>query len=536
MTIEWGYAGILLIAALVAAGIARTSWKRQAPGSRGLTALMLALIWWSVTYALFWLRLPQPRLLFWLDVTYFGVVLVPIGLLIFAMQFTGRGFAITIGRLALLCLVPALTLIFLWTDPLHGLFYGGVHRPPYQGVIYSGGPWFYISVAYSYGLVLIAFFFLLLKFLSSRFLYRQQMAAVLTGAAIPLLVNVFSLLGYSPFPNLDLTPLAFTVTGAFFAIALYRLGLLDIVPVARHTLVEEMNDGLLVLDAQNRIVDINPAAQAFLNLGGEPPIGESAYEVFAPWPDLRERFADTREAREEVKLTILGTDERTVDLRISPLMGGSDSYNGRLFLFRDISERVHIEAQLRRANRRLQKQLTEIEALQTLLREQAIRDPLTGLFNRRFLEESLPREISQAQREGDSLSIAMVDIDGFKSFNDTYGHTAGDNMLQALAGILIENTRGGDILCRYGGEEFVVVLPGASLETALMRIDACRQAFENKRLRHQGEVLATTLSAGVAAYPLHGSSTHDLLDAADKAMYWAKQQGRNQVLAFEKTA
>jgi diguanylate cyclase (GGDEF)-like protein len=105
-------------------------------------------------------------------------------------------------------------------------------------------------------------------------------------------------------------------------------------------------------------------------------------------------------------------------------------------------------------------------------------------------------------------------------------------MLQALAGILIENTRDGDILCRFGGEEFVVVLPAASLETALERIEACRQAFGAKLLRHQGKSLTTTLSAGVAAFPLHGDTTAELLNAADQAMYQAKQRGRNQVIPF----
>lgn len=534
MTIEWGYAGILLIAALAAAVIAQTSWKRNATGSRSLAMLMLALVLWTLPYALFWLRIPQPRPFFWLDATYFGVVAVPIALLNFALQFTGHGAAMTTRRLALLSIIPILTLILLWTDPQYGLFYGNLPRNPDQGNIFSGGPWFYVSVTYSYGLVLIAFYYLLMAFLNSRYLYRQQLAAILTGMIIPLLVNALSLIGYNPLPNLDLTPLAFTVTGGFFALALYRLGLLDIVPVARHILVEEMSDGLLVLDDRNRIVDINPAAQIFLNLDGEPPIGQSANDVFAPWPELRQRFADTQSAQEEIKVSVKGGDERTVDLRISPLLSGDHSLTGRLFLFRDISDRVHIEGQLRQANRRLQKQLNEIEALQAKLQEQAIRDPLTGLLNRRFLEESLPREIAQAGRSQEALSLAMVDIDGFKGFNDTYGHTAGDHMLQALAGILIENTRTGDILCRYGGEEFVVVLPGASLETALMRIEYCRQAFEAIHLRYQGEVLATSLSAGVATYPIHAEATNELLNAADKAMYMAKQQGRNRVLPYIK--
>jgi diguanylate cyclase (GGDEF)-like protein/PAS domain S-box-containing protein len=187
-----------------------------------------------------------------------------------------------------------------------------------------------------------------------------------------------------------------------------------------------------------------------------------------------------------------------------------------------------------------QKELVErIEAedkllkLQNELEEQAIRDSLTGLYNRRFLDETLSRELSRAERDKYSVSVVMLDLDHFKMFNDTYGHDVGDMMLKQLGKLLSSHVRAGDIACRYGGEEFVVVMPKASLSVAKQRANDWRMKFESQVLIHEGEVLNGTLSAGVAVYPLHGTSSEEIIRKADQAMYSAKAAGRNLVNTAE---
>ncbi len=187
-----------------------------------------------------------------------------------------------------------------------------------------------------------------------------------------------------------------------------------------------------------------------------------------------------------------------------------------------------------------QKELVErIEAedkllkLQKELEEQAIRDSLTGLYNRRFLDETLSRELSRAERDKYSVSVVMLDLDHFKMFNDTYGHDVGDMMLKQLGKLLSSQVRAGDIACRYGGEEFVVVMPKASLSVAKQRANDWRQKFATQVLIHQGEVLNATLSAGVAVFPLHGTSSEEIIRKADQAMYSAKAAGRNLVNTAE---
>jgi diguanylate cyclase (GGDEF)-like protein/PAS domain S-box-containing protein len=190
-------------------------------------------------------------------------------------------------------------------------------------------------------------------------------------------------------------------------------------------------------------------------------------------------------------------------------------------------------AQLHLANERLQAQIVEIEGLHAQLREQAIRDYLTGLFNRRYLAETLERELAQAARDHAPLSIVLMDIDHFKNVNDSFGHKAGDVVLQALGHLLHTHTRQGDIACRYGGEEFVVVMPGASPEAARRRAEGWRTAFEATRIPFGAAEVQVTLSLGIAAFPLHGHAADELLRFADQALYIAKSEGRNRVVIWD---
>jgi diguanylate cyclase (GGDEF)-like protein len=172
--------------------------------------------------------------------------------------------------------------------------------------------------------------------------------------------------------------------------------------------------------------------------------------------------------------------------------------------------------------------------LQEALRHQAIRDPLTGLFNRRFMLETLERELYRMQRKESSLSIIMLDLDHFKRFNDTFGHAAGDAVLSALGRMLIAQVRKEDVACRYGGEEFTAILPETSLKTACDRAAELRQLVHGLHLEHLGQSLGgITISLGVAVYPQHGEDPEALLRAADKALYQAKHAGRDRVVAAE---
>jgi diguanylate cyclase (GGDEF)-like protein len=175
--------------------------------------------------------------------------------------------------------------------------------------------------------------------------------------------------------------------------------------------------------------------------------------------------------------------------------------------------------------------------LRDTLRELALRDALTGLYNRRYLDDVLNRELHRAQRNGKPVSVVMIDIDHFKHFNDKYGHDAGDFVLSALARAITKSIRPSDIACRYGGEELVVVLAEANLECARARAEEMRLAIRDTNLTHLGQTLpAPTASFGVAAYPANGTTSADLLKAADRALYRAKEEGRDRVCVVAQAA
>ncbi|MFD1731151.1 diguanylate cyclase [Deinococcus malanensis] len=168
--------------------------------------------------------------------------------------------------------------------------------------------------------------------------------------------------------------------------------------------------------------------------------------------------------------------------------------------------------------------------LRETLRQQSIRDPMTGLFNRRYLEETLERELHRATRAQQSVSILAADIDHFKRFNDTFGHEAGDAVLMAVAKTMQEFFRAEDMICRYGGEEFIIVLLNASHEDTLARAHAFREKIAELTVNYERQALGqVTVSLGVATYPEHGTDAGVLINQADQALYLAKQQGRNRV-------
>jgi len=169
--------------------------------------------------------------------------------------------------------------------------------------------------------------------------------------------------------------------------------------------------------------------------------------------------------------------------------------------------------------------------LREVLRNQSIRDPLTGLFNRRYMEESLEREVRRAARNDGGVALLMLDIDRFKQFNDTFGHPAGDTLMRGLGDFLNQRTRGQDVACRYGGEEFVLILADATIDGACKRAELLQEELKQLTVQHAGQVLGTiSFSIGISAYPGHGTTVGELLRTADQALYRAKTEGRNRIV------
>ncbi|WP_186406645.1 sensor domain-containing diguanylate cyclase [Candidatus Accumulibacter aalborgensis] len=171
----------------------------------------------------------------------------------------------------------------------------------------------------------------------------------------------------------------------------------------------------------------------------------------------------------------------------------------------------------------------EVQALQQELREQSTHDALTGLYNRRYLQDTLGRELLEAKREGRPVSVILADLDHFKAVNDRHGHLGGDEALRVFGALLKRHARGSDIYCRYGGEEFLLVLPGMTAEIAVERAEQLRVAIASAPVNHGGSLISVTASFGIATFPRDGRNGDELIAAADRALYAAKAAGRNRV-------
>jgi diguanylate cyclase (GGDEF)-like protein/PAS domain S-box-containing protein len=284
---------------------------------------------------------------------------------------------------------------------------------------------------------------------------------------------------------------------------------------------------VFVVDAHDIVVDANPVALQMLGKSMEQIIGKDPLEVFHDWPQLINRFLTSNETQEQIQIP--GDPPRILELVVSPLYNQFKKLEGRVIVMHDITEHKWLENDLKYANEALTHQLQEINKLRATLQEQAIRDPLTNVYNRRYLAEFLNNEVARADRENSPLSVLIMDVDNFKHFNDTYGHKCGDIVLMDLANFLTENARQGDVVCRYGGEEFVILMPNANLEDAYERAETWRCNYAAKVIHYDNKALSATFSAGVASFPLHGTTGESILHASDHALYRSKSDGRNKV-------
>jgi len=512
--------------AIVSSVAASLLWRRRrGSGGTFLSLLMFAVSGYALVGALEAGAVRIPHKVFWSTLEYVCSGATVTFFLLFALDHAGLVTAKRLRKLRVLWLLPLINVAWVATNGLHRLVWTGF-EPGTVGtnvIVYLHGPAFYGIVAGLYCYALTAVGILTLGVFQASATRRRQAAVVLVAGTAPLLGGILYTLQLPFLYGINVTPMSFALSGIVFGISVIGFRHFDVVSFARSTVLDIISDGILVLDDVDQIVDANPAALEMLGHLGlrfGVRIGQAI-----PW---WESVGSARETDGTVHSDIMLSEipPRYANVRVTPLGQDPTSPSGQVVVLRDISLRYEVEQHLQQANDALQQQLDEIQRLQDTLRAQAVHDQLTGLHNRRYLEETLPRELSNAARRGEMLALILLDVDHFKQINDTAGHHTGDRVLCLLADLLSESTRAGDVACRYGGDEFVLVLPTSSLESAVTRADQLRLRFAE--LSERSSVKAT-VSIGVSGFPTHGQNRDDLLRQADRALYRAKNEGRNRV-------
>ena len=507
---------LLFGSAVASSLIALFAWRRRAaPGARPLVLLSLAVAVWSAAYGVGAGYSDLSLRILYAKIQYLGISLIPLGFLTLVFQYTGRPKRAILRRtlLGLMGAAAAIICVLAWTSEFHTLLWRDLKlvflgEIPVLKIRY--GPAFWLNVALTYSSSVYGFLLLFFTFRRSFGLRRKQSAILITGFFIPWLFNLFYIIRLGPLAPFDLTPIAYALTCIVFSMGLFRFGLLDLAPIARETIIEEMKEGVIVIDPRGRAVDANPALLALTGKSSSQILGLPPEATFPSWPwNTRDGYSV---ADRQIEFTPgAGLMPLTLELHRSPLRNRSGEFLGFAVLIRDISERKRMEKELIRTART---------------------DSLTGLRTRgRFFE--IAREVFQRALDDDTdLSVLMIDADHFKFINDRHGHAAGDAVLRAIADRIARAVRSYDVLGRYGGEEFSLLLPDSSAVEARAVAEKILNAMRASPIEAGGLRLKVSVSIGIASLKNSPDESFDqLLDRADAALYLAKNSGRDRALA-----
>ena len=529
----------VVITLLVCAG---ASWfahwvsqQRIFPGRVSFVLIHMACLWWMLTAAMEMASILPAHKMFWATMAWPGIVAAPTFWAIFLWQYVNSIHRpLSHGKLFSSLVMPLFFWILVATNQWHGLFYGSgtgpINNEPGAPIYYDHGPLFYAAAVYVYCLMLFCVIVVVRATRGTRGVHRRHYVAFVVVTVVPWVANIsyvvfdFTIFGFDP------TPFSFSLNLVAFSWLVVSVRLFDLLPVARHLLLDALIDPVLVIDPRQRVIEANPAA---LKLANSPTDWLGC--DLADWPligkDLQQLLA-LQTGDDQPQLLTLANDEHYYELRvrlIERVIREGPVVLGHMLYLRDVTQRYLSELKLSEALAISEQRLKTITNLHELLREQALRDPLTGLYNRRYLDEFFMLAVAHARRQSQPMALALIDLDHFKQLNDDHGHLIGDDVLKSVALFLVENLRASDVIFRIGGEEFLVILPEVDGADAHKRLGKLCSDFAAMPMETRKGGLSLTFSAGLAIWPQQGDTLDELILHADAALYKAKDAGRNCV-------
>jgi diguanylate cyclase (GGDEF)-like protein len=527
-----GSAFLLLASAAALVVTLRLVPRRAAPGRRDLMGFLWTTAWWSGCSMIENLPLPADYRLVFGNLAWFGITLAPL-LACFLMWSStfGRRRPVATWLRTVAVASSAAVCLMAFINPGQSMYQQVIPSADNNGPLhYVHGLFFYLTVGVLYLIVLLTMGITAWAQRKLPARRRRVHAGVVIAVGAPLFASACYASGLLLVFAYDPTPFTFLFTAPLLAWLLAYNDLCDPLPIARRALLDVLSDAVIVLDIDGRIVDLNPAARELAQVPGQP-LG-SMLSTLSYW----QQTVSTAIAhpRQPVSVCLPLNPPQYFEVTVT-VLEDAGIVAGYLLLVRDMTLRQETENRLQAALDALNAQLADNLLLQADLHGQARRDPLTGFYNRRALEEVLPSILSDALQSRRPVSVAMIDLDHFKEINDKYGHVFGDSVLTAFAAHLAQLSRKHDLLYRMGGEEFLAVLPDTTPQEATEVVnrwlESCRRG-----LMVEGKELYVAFSAGINTVPTLESDPGMLLTHADKATYLAKRQGRSQVVCYEAEA
>jgi diguanylate cyclase (GGDEF)-like protein len=493
----------LILAFLAILGFSRAN---RNPGTRAFSWLCAACAFYAGGYLGEVLSPDLQTLLFFTRVQYTGLAFLPALIFIMVMEFDGRWSRR--GARILFFLPSLITYLMVLFIDRHELFYVNPVMTKVEGLSILGisrGPWYAIQMGYLYLSFLFSIGIFMANIRRGNRAKKTQARYLLLGGFLPLIGNVFYLYIGTPF-GLDVSPILMSGTAILFALGFLRHRAFDLAPLARDAVFDQMRDAIIVVDEKDRLVDFNRRARSIIpGLDDKAAIqGVPAGAILANYSELAAVFS--ADMVKELFLTLPDGSMRQFEPRMSRLEDAHGRPRGRVLTLVDMTERAALEEKL--------KELARI-------------DELTGILNRRHFMELARTELDRAKRYDRPFGVALMDLDGFKAINDTWGHAAGDEALRLVSRLCKDSLRACDLIGRYGGDEFAFAFPECDEGLAEAAAEKLARVVASATLTLGGQVVVLSASIGTAGGI--GASCLDLEDmlaAADSMMYKNKKAGR----------
>ncbi|MDP2891538.1 MAG: diguanylate cyclase [Bacillota bacterium] len=485
---------------------ALTNFMRKTAEARVLAALCLAVLLYTAGYTMELNSASLDTIMIANVIEYVGTPVIPALWLILTFIYTQQKKLLRPWVIALVFLAPLATYIFRFTNDLHHLYYTQItlQNDPFAIVRLGKGPLYYVSLACAVIALILSSSLYLRQMLRPKGKKWQQ-ALLFTATLLPLGAIVLLILDIMPY-GIDPCPFAIMLSLVLFVVAIFRHGLMNIVPVAYRRAFEAADDCIIILDEDSHIIDFNPAAEKYIDCINKDSIGKSFFEVaknvhLTPSGSVKDGVSTIEEH---------GGKEKYFSIKTNPIYDKRNKVVGNVVFLEDVT--------------------MEMMTLDKL-NYYAFTDGLTGTHNRRYFLEQSMQEVNRSKRYERPLAMIILDLDDFKDVNDIFGHQMGDAVLITVAETLKKNLRNADILARFGGEEFIVLLPETDLTGGLYVAERIRKGIEAAEISSKKHTIRVTASFGVTAVnKKDGYDIDTLVQYADKALYAAKSQaGKNSV-------
>ena len=458
--------------------------------------LCLSMLIYNFFYAFELMSTTLNKMIFFIKLEYFGLAFIPSFWFLLAYKFYFKK-SYSMRLYLTILFIPFITLILVSTNEFHHLFYDEISINKYKNFnvsILDKGFWYAISTTYSYLVFTIGQILFYKSWKKSESRKKIQSLLLLIGGSFPLGLSVVYLTGFTS--GIDPVPIGYVILFVFYYIAIFKFEFLEMKDKIRDISFEKIDEGIIVVDMKGQLIDFNNAGKKVFLWLTQNNIGLNLNEI----SDYLFVVNDNHfEVMYNNKIYFFRTT----------YIHDKDKVSGKIYIFQDITER---------------------KSMINKLEYNAKYDFLSRVYNRHQFFELAEIELYKANRYGTVFSLLMLDIDLFKNINDNYGHVAGDTVIKAVAKECKERLRPSDIIGRYGGEEFLFLLPSTNIESASIVADNIRQIIEKMKVPFNNEVIKLTVSIGVSSYFGFGDAElKDLIHNADIALYKAKNNGRNRV-------